>query len=220
MEQDKSSPPLPQPDRTQFERVWRRVMPEDRADCPFTLLAPMPTPTGGERLMPNGSDLTPADFPLIPVAEPPAALAVPVAEQSSPPESTPAQSGGALMQSMILAERSSERTYRTMARQTGGRAGQVFLALAAGEGKHAKRLAAAYFLLAGVSFWPEHLRGEENDTLQGGIRRRFLCAQEGEETYRRLSQSVEDPQLQALFSDLCQEEAVHAARLRRLLESL
>ena len=24
-------------DREVFERVWRRVMPEDRADCPFTL---------------------------------------------------------------------------------------------------------------------------------------------------------------------------------------
>ena len=24
-------------DQETFERVWRRVMPEDRADCPFTL---------------------------------------------------------------------------------------------------------------------------------------------------------------------------------------
>ena len=29
--------PFPGVDREVFERVWRRVMPEDRADCPFTL---------------------------------------------------------------------------------------------------------------------------------------------------------------------------------------
>ena len=28
---------IPGVDREVFERVWRRVMPEDRGDCPFTL---------------------------------------------------------------------------------------------------------------------------------------------------------------------------------------
>ena len=36
----------PELDRVAFQQVWRRVMPEDRPDCPFTLEAPtLPTVT-------------------------------------------------------------------------------------------------------------------------------------------------------------------------------
>ena len=40
---------IPGVDREVFERVWRRVMPEDRADCPFTLPEEEPAPAEPER---------------------------------------------------------------------------------------------------------------------------------------------------------------------------
>ena len=40
-------------DREVFERVWRRVMPEDRADCPFTLQqAERPQPSAPPAALP------------------------------------------------------------------------------------------------------------------------------------------------------------------------
>lgn len=39
-------------DRAAFERVWRRVMPQDRPDCPFTLDPPDPAPPGSETPLP------------------------------------------------------------------------------------------------------------------------------------------------------------------------
>jgi len=39
-------------DRAAFERVWRRVMPQDRPDCPFTLDPPAPAASGPEEAQP------------------------------------------------------------------------------------------------------------------------------------------------------------------------
>lgn len=240
MEQERTPNTLPELNQAQFERVWRRVMPEDRADCPFTLLnQERPAPAAGGRLMPNGGDPPPPDvlpaparelapmksvmtmapvIPITPVGSPPSIQDVP-AFAVSPLNEGPAVNG-VLMQNMISAELSSQRTYRAMARQTRGKAAQTLSAMAADEGRHAKRLSAAYFLMAGVRFWPENLPGERADTLWGGIRRCYLKAQEGESAYRKLAQDTGENSLKELFADLAQEEAGHALFLRRLLEEL
>lgn len=240
MEQERTPSPLPDLDQAQFERVWRRVMPENRADCPFTLLTQdSPTPAVGGRLMPNGSDPPSPDFLSAPAREPAPmesimamAPVIPITPVGAPPsvQDVPAFAVAALdegpvvngvqMQNMISAELSSQRTYRAMARQIRGKASQTLSTLAADEGRHAKRLATAYFLMVGMRFWPENLPGERVDTLWGGIRRCYLKAQESEVAYRKLAQEAGDNSLQELFSDLAQEEAGHALFLRKLLEEL
>ncbi len=250
MEQDKTPSILPEPDRAQFERVWRRVMPENRADCPFTLLTDnAPVLPIENRLMPNGGDPPLPDFlpntldetlpsglpntlghtlpaplpgpsmelrlaPMVPMEKLPAKKEAPALKAAVSPVS------GELLQDMISAELSSARTYCTMARRAGGQAAQVFLTISATERRHAKRLSAAYFLLAGVRFWPEGLPGDRENTLWGGIRRRFLSAQKAEAAYRKLGMEAEDPSFKELFFDLAQDEACHAALLRKLLEEL
>jgi hypothetical protein len=225
MEQDQTPNALPQPDRAQFERVWRRVMPEERADCPFTLL-PQKTaaPLTQNRLMPNASDPSPPDFMPGPALE--LGLAPMTPMEKRPPSVNPAPglmaaapAGGQLMQNMISAELSSAHTYRKLARLTCGQSARMFSSLASDEGRHAKRISAAYFLIAGVRFWPENLPGEPVDTLWGGIRRQFISAQKAEASYSKLAEGAED-YLKDLFSELALDEAGHAARLRKLLEEL
>ena len=147
-------------DREVFERVWRRVMPEDRPDCPFTLYSEEETehapvrPTEGKRTE------------LLPVP----------AEQSG--------GDGAVLQAFIADELSDWRTYQTLARRIPGGNGRALMGVAADERRHAGRLSAAYFLLSGVKFWPP---AEPELTKEGWmaiLRRRYWAERKGTEAYR------------------------------------
>ena len=168
-------------DREVFERVWRRVMPEDRPDCPFTLYSEEETehapvrPTEGKRTE------------LLPVP----------AEQSG--------GDGAVLQAFIADELSDWRTYQTLARRIPGGNGRALMGVAADERRHAGRLSAAYFLLSGVKFWPP---AEPELTKEGWmaiLRRRYWAERKGAEAYRTAAGRTGDSALRELYLELARD---------------
>lgn len=183
-------------DREVFERVWRRVMPEDRPDCPFTLYSEEETehapvrPTEGKR---TG---------LLPVP----------AEQSG--------GDGAVLQAFIADELSDWRTYQTLARRIPGGNGRALMGVAADERRHAGRLSAAYFLLSGVKFWPP---AEPELTKEGWmaiLRRRYWAERKGAEAYRTAAGRTGDSALRELYLELAGDEEAHAGVIRGILERM
>lgn len=183
-------------DREVFERVWRRVMPEDRPDCPFTLYSEEETehapvrPTEGKRTE------------LLPVP----------AEQSG--------GDGAVLQAFIADELSDWRTYQTLARRIPGGNGRALMGVAADERRHAGRLSAAYFLLSGVKFWPP---AEPELTKEGWmalLRRRYWAERKGAEAYRTAAGRTGDSALRELYLELAGDEEAHAGVIRGILERM
>ena len=183
-------------DREVFERVWRRVMPEDRPDCPFTLYSEEETehapvrPTEGKRTE------------LLPVP----------AEQSG--------GDGAVLQAFIADELSDWRTYQTLARRIPGGNGRALMGVAADERRHAGRLSAAYFLLSGVKFWPP---AEPELTKEGWmaiLRRRCWAERKGAEAYRTAAGRTGDSALRELYLELAGDEEAHAGVIRGILERM
>lgn len=225
MEQDKlPCPSAEQPDRERFERVWRRVMPEDRSDCPFTLYGE--NESAEHRLMPPDGDVpTPSDkptsielglAPMVPMLEPRPADA----DNDVPMLGLSSAVYGSMLQGMIADELCDARTYETMSRRVTGSTAKVLSGLAADERRHAKRLSVAYFLISGIRFWPNKLPGTPMNTFMGGVRSRFIAEQKGEAAYRHAAQDTADPSLRELFLELAADEAAHAWLLRGILEQL
>lgn len=228
MEQDKLPCAGAAPDeaREKFERVWRRVMPTDRPDCPFTLFG-----DGEHRLMPGEPE---GPWPR---EEEPAAEEEPPAEaglgltRGTPWEVLPAENeltclGPAseiyapILQEFIAGELCDWRTYQAMARRLSGSTAKQLMGIAADERRHAKRLAAAYFLISGVDFWPDRLPGALSGTFRGTLRLRFQAEQKGERAYRAAADQTGDPCLRELFQELAGDEAAHAWLLRGMLERM
>ena len=183
-------------DREVFERVWRRVMPEDRPDCPFTLYS--------EEEMEQAA-VQPAEekrTELVPIP----------AEQSG--------GDGAVLQAFIADELSDWRTYQTLARRIPGGNGRALMGMAADERRHAGRLSAAYFLLSGVKFWPP---AEPELTKEGWmalLRRRYWAERKGAEAYRTAAGRTGDSALRELYLELAGDEEAHAGVIRGILERM
>ncbi|EDN01554.1 Rubrerythrin [Pseudoflavonifractor capillosus ATCC 29799] len=183
-------------DREVFERVWRRVMPEDRPDCPFTLYS--------EEEMEQAA-VQPAEekrTELVPIP----------AEQSG--------GDGAVLQAFIADELSDWRTYQTLARRIPGGNGRALMGVAADERRHAGRLSAAYFLLSGVKFWPP---AEPELTKEGWmalLRRRYWAERKGAEAYRTAAGRTGDSALRELYLELAGDEEAHAGVIRGILERM
>ena len=183
-------------DREVFERVWRRVMPEDRPDCPFTLY----------------SEEEQAQAAVHPAEEQKTELVPAPAEQSG--------GEGAVLQAFIADELSDWRTYQTLARRMPGGSGRALMGVAADERRHAGRLSAAYFLLSGVKFWPP---AEPELPREGGmaiLRRRYWSERKGAEAYRTAAGRTGDGTLRELYLELAGDEEAHAGVIRGILERL
>ena len=181
-------------DREVFERVWRRVMPEDRPDCPFTLYSEE------EQVAVQPAEERKAE--LVPVP----------AEQSG--------GDGAVLQAFIADELSDWRTYQTLARRIPGGNGRALMGVAADERRHAGRLSAAYFLLSGVKFWPP---AEPELTKEGWmaiLRRRYWAERKGAEAYRTAAGHTGDSALRELYLELAGDEEAHAGVIRGILERM
>ncbi len=239
MEQDHlpcspDAPLLPPCDREVFERVWRRVMPEDRPDCPFLLEQ---EPERGPESAPP-AEVVPAPQADVPVSEPGTALAV-----SAPAAATPAAAevrapndslendvpclGAASavhsgqLQAFIDREISDWHTYQMLARRAQGAGGKALATLAADERRHAKRLSTAYFLISGVRYWPvERMAAHTSGTYPAILRARFCAEQKGECAYLAAAEETADPALRELFLELAGDENAHAWLLRGILEQL
>ncbi|WP_294549987.1 ferritin-like domain-containing protein [uncultured Pseudoflavonifractor sp.] len=181
-------------DREVFERVWRRVMPEDRPDCPFTLYSEE------EQAAVRPAEERKAD--LVPVP----------AEQSG--------GDGAVLQAFIADELSDWRTYQTLARRIPGGNGRALMGVAADERRHAGRLSAAYFLLSGVKFWPPAEPELPGGGCMAALRARYWAERKGAEAYRAAAGRTGDSALRELYLELAGDEEAHAGLIRSILERL
>lgn len=202
---------IPGMDREVFERVWRRVMPETRGDCPFTL------PEQEEQ----------KEAAALP------ALAVPTGEAARVVTLEQADEGhdiqclgpasaayGAALQGYIDDELSDWRTYQALARRTPGGGGRALAAVAADERRHAKKLSTAYFLISGVRYWPEVKAAQTPTPLHAALRERFWAEQRGAAAYQAAAAETADPCLKELFTELAGEEEAHVWTIRGVLEQL
>lgn len=198
-------------DREVFERVWRRVMPEDRPDCPFTLYSEEGEKHAAVPAM-EGQKGAPVPAPAQPAEERKTGLVPVPAEQSG--------GDGAVLQEFIADELSDWRTYQALARRLPGGSGRTLMGVAADERRHAGRLSAAYFLLSGVRFWPP----VEPELPAGGwmaaLRARYWAERRGAEAYRAAAGRTGDSALRTLYLDLAGDEEAHAGLIRGILERL
>lgn len=201
-------------DQETFERVWRKVMPEPRPDCPFTLYGDEEP----EVLTP------PAVAPAVPapVAAPSPVPSCQEAASLEEPfclgESSAAY--GADLQAFIADEVADWKLYQALSRKVSGTPARTLRAMADDEYRHAKRLAAAYFLISGVRYWPDQVPNAPADTFLGALRARFSTEQAGGRSYRAAADRTSDQCLRELYLELAGDEDAHVWLIRGLVEQL
>ena len=131
-------------DQEVFERVWRRVMPEDRPDCPFTLGEDAAAPPA---IQPPAVAL-PAVVHTAPAGEQAPSRPVVGEEHDVPCLGASSAVYGAQLQRLIDRELADWRAYQALSRRAQGNSGRVLATIAADERRHAKRLSTAYFLIS------------------------------------------------------------------------
>ncbi len=188
-----------------FRRVWARVMPEDRVDCPFLVL-PVPEP---EDVPPDAKAALPA---LPPAPEGPAPLCLGPACAPCLP----------LLRELAAGKLDLARAYRSMARQAGGGTGRTLSALAGDEERHARRLAAAAFLISGErrALSPHSARSGKPCSLSLALRRAFQEEQRAGLVFRTAREELSDPALRQLMEDIAREDAGHVRTVLALVEEL
>lgn len=241
-------------DQDLFERVWKRVMPEERADCPIVTAAQAQTaPASLEEepvhsAMPMPEVRPTCDCKTTPQPEPepapgPASEPEPTPEPvESEPEPTPEPSTptgddfpnqdavpclgsgsaghGTQLQEDILSALESWQLYRHLARRVTGSAARTLSALASEKHRQARRLAAAYFLISGVRYWPtDKLAVPRTASWLGTLRRRFNMEQQLENRFRTAALDTDDACLSELYTELADGCAAQAGVLRVLLEN-
>jgi len=217
-------------EREVFRRVWRRVMPEDRPDCPFLLdeheeepagqsVAAMAAGEGVESPAPlperHPSQHTPAPAGATqPALSPDRAGTVPCLGEGAAPQ------GPGLMRAVEDALAAARR-YAALARQTGGAAARTLTAMAQEARRGAKRLSTAYFLIAGVNFWPDRpMPGAGRLNVRAELRQAFQAAQRAAAHLEALSDETCDLCLAGLCDELAEEERSRALTVRALLERM
>lgn len=223
-------------DRDLFDRVWQRVMPEDRPDCPIVVAAPaLHTPSEPEPEPEPEPKPTPEPVPE-PEPEPlpgPEPEEEPEAPEAAGPtgddfpgqDAVPCLGSGSAghgdqLQEDILAELEGWQLYRHLARRVTGNTARALSALASEKHRQARRLAAAYFLISGVRYWPtDRLAAPRVTSWLGTLRRRFTLEQRRESRYRAAALDTADPCLADLYGELADGCAAHAGTLRGLLEA-
>ena len=109
--------------------------------------------------------------------------------------------------------------YRHLARRTRGTAARTLTGLAADAHQQARRLAAAYFLMSGMRYWPsEQLAAPAISSFWGALRQRHLAEQQAELSYRMAADDTDDPTLAELYQQLTEACRGRCRQLRALLE--
>lgn len=194
---------LPSPDRETFQRVWRRVMPQERPDCPFTLDAP------------GASDAAvPASAPAaLPAAPPPMLPSPPVACLGpSSAEALPT------LDQLMLLTAEAWQAYLAM----GGRASQATLptALAQAKRQQFRRLATARFLISGEPYQISEVKRPQTTPLPLAIRERYQAEQQTALQFLTAAEATADPCLTDLYRAMAMEDQTHAGQLREWLERM
>ena len=200
-------------DQETFERVWRRVMPKPRPDCPIVLSAePAASPAVRE---------APPALPAVAASAPPDR---PVAgeEHNVPCLGAASAIYGGQLQQFVDRALADWRSYQALSRRAQGNSGRILSAIAADQRRHAKRLSTAYFLISGVRYWPaERPAGPASRTpFAAALRERFMAEQRSAAAYQAAAAETADPCLRQLYEELSGEADAHAWLLRDILEEL
>ena len=196
-------------DRDVFLRVWQRVMPEERENCPVTVermeqtAEQMTAPTEQVQTMPT-QDAAGEDFP---------------SQEDVPCLGSGGEADRERLQEFINQELVHWRSYQMLARRA-GQGGRMLSAMANGSRKRAKRLSAALFLISGIRFWPDVPPTVPLPrSYFGALRELFHAEQNRSGAYRAAAEECQDQCLCALYLDLADESMEHASHIRTLLEN-
>lgn len=188
-------------------RVWQRVDPT---------LDPYPDVRAAAAMAAD----TPSDG--LSAAERNAELTLPGAQADPCCMGTAALESLEVLQGFIREELADRRTYLFLARRAPtAEARQVFRAIASDEGRHARRLLAAVYLITGERYCPAICYPPLRcDGYCAALRERYheeIC---GGFNYRRASQETLDPCLQQLLLAFSQDEYRHANAMLCLLSGV
>lgn len=205
-----------------FQRVWSRVMPQPGESCPITVDAVL---QGGD--LPCSCPRTASVDPLS-VPDRPAGLEQrPSPHQSSDfpaPDDVPrlgpsSAPYGTQLQRQITDALECWQMYRQLSRRAVGQNGRVLAALAGEKLRAGRRLAAAYFLISGIRFWPaDRIGAPAAPSYLGAIRRAFQAEQRRAQAYALSAADSGDDALTALYQELALQCRAHEETLRTLLE--
>lgn len=188
-------------------RVWQRVDPTLDPYPDVRAAAAMAADTSGDGLS---------------AAERNAELTLPGAQADPCCMGTAALESLEVLQGFIREELADRRTYLFLARRAPtAEARQVFRAIASDEGRHARRLLAAVYLIAGERYCPAICYPPLRcDGYCAALRERYHEEVCGGFNYRRASQETLDPCLQQLLLAFSQDEYRHANAMLCLLSGV
>lgn len=188
-------------------RVWQRVDPT---------LDPYPDVRAAAAMAAD----TPDDG--LSAAERNAGLTLPGAQADPCCMGTAALESLEVLQGFIREELADRRTYLFLARRAPtAEARQVFRAIASDEGRHARRLLAAVYLITGERYCPAICYPPLRcDGYCAALRERYHEEVCGGFNYRRASQETLDPCLQQLLLAFSQDEYRHANAMLCLLSGV
>mgnify|MGYP004666625623 FL=1 len=188
-------------------RVWQRVDPTLDPYPDVRAAAAMAADTSGDGLS---------------AAERNAELTLPGAQADPCCMGTAALESLEVLQDFIREELADRRTYLFLARRAPtAEARQVFRAIASDEGRHARRLLAAVYLITGERYCPAICYPPLRcDGYCAALRERYHEEVCGGFNYRRASQETLDPCLQQLLLAFSQDEYRHANAMLCLLSGV
>ena len=188
-------------------RVWQRVDPTLNPDPDVRATAAMAADTPGDGLS---------------AAERNAELTLPGAQADPCCMGTAALESLEVLQGFIREELADRRTYLFLARRAPtAEARQMFRAIASDEGRHARRLLAAVYLITGERYCPAICYPPLRcDGYCAALRERYHEEVCGGFNYRRASQETLDPCLQQLLLAFSQDEYRHANAMLCLLSGV
>lgn len=188
-------------------RVWQRVDPTLNPYPDVRATAAMAADTPGDGLS---------------AAERNAGLTLPGAQADPCCMGTAALESLEVLQGFIREELADRRTYLFLARRAPtAEARQVFRAIASDEGRHARRLLAAVYLITGERYCPAICYPPLRcDGYCAALRERYHEEVCGGFNYRRASRETLDPCLQQLLLAFSQDEYRHANAMLCLLSGV
>lgn len=188
-------------------RVWQRVDPTLDPYPDVRAAAAMAADTPGDGLS---------------AAERNAELTIPGAQADPCCMGTAALESLEVLQGFIREELADRRTYLFLARRAPtAEARQMFRAIASDEGRHARRLLAAVYLITGERYCPAICYPPLRcDGYCAALRERYHEEVCGGFNYRRASQETLDPCLQQLLLAFSQDEYRHANAMLCLLSGV
>ena len=188
-------------------RVWQRVDPTLDPYPDVRAAAAMAADTPGDGLS---------------AAERNAELTLPGSQADPCCMGTAALESLEVLQGFIREELADRRTYLFLARRAPtAEARQVFRAIASDEGRHARRLLAAVYLITGERYCPAICYPPLRcDGYCAALRERYHEEVCGGFNYRRASQETLDPCLQQLLLAFSQDEYRHANAMLCLLSGV